>query len=446
LLLLMKQARAMGLGVLLATQNPVDMDYKAVSNAGLWCIGRLRAKQDRERLLAGIPGEGLDGIVESLDKRAFLVARASGETAVVKSRHAMCYLRGPFTRAEVARFTAEQGAAPPPRAAAPRTAAAVAPPPVHEGLRSSPPPVEVDHFLLDPRVVFSARMEGHFSGHAEPRRDDGRVVFRPALYAELALRFDEDRVGFVLDETHHRVWFPLVDELPETHLPLRLEDHDLLDEPPEDALFADLPDWMDEAKELKRLQKQVVDDVYRGETAGMFVNKKLKLYGRGGESAEDFAVRCEAAVQELVDAGVAKLKDTYERRTDALDKRIRDAEARVVQLRSEERGLQAEAALGIGETVLSWFSGRSRSLSAAASRGRRAMTAGTRTDAAEDKLEDLMADAEELQVRLQEDVEEIRAKHAVKLEATEEREVRLEKADIHVERFGILWVPVTRRA
>ena len=112
LLTMMKQARAMGLGVILATQNPVDVDYKALSNAGLWAIGRLRTQQDRERVLKGLPGEGLHEKVEGLAKRHFLIAQAAGSADVVGTRHAMCYLRGPFTRVEITQLGANGSGAP----------------------------------------------------------------------------------------------------------------------------------------------------------------------------------------------------------------------------------------------------------------------------------------------------------------------------------------------
>lgn len=445
LLLLMKQARAMGLGVVLATQNPVDMDYKAVSNAGLWCIGRLRTKQDRERLLQGIPGTGLDDVVQGLEKRSFLIARATGETDVVQSRHAMCFLRGPFTRAEITQFCDERGIDRTPvvaEAPSARPQAITAAPKT----RAKLPPLQFSQHLLDPRVAFAARMDGAFSDHSEPRRDDGSILFRPALYAHLSLRFDEDRVGFVVDEEHHRVWFPLGGRMPEEHINVRLEHTDLLTEPPEGAVLEDLPTWMDEDKELRALQKRVVDDVYRNETEGMYANKPLKLYGKAGESEEDFRARCEAAIEELIDEAVSKLKDRYEKKADALDDKIRTAENRVMELRSDTRALQAEAVLGIGETLLSWFSGRSRSIASAASRGRRATTASARANAAEDKLQNLMEDVAELEQELEEEVAEIREKQMEKLDDIEHKEVRLEKTDIRVEQFGILWIPVTRRA
>jgi len=112
---LLKQARAFGVGVVLATQNPVDVDYKALTNAGTWLIGKLQAEQDRERVLDGLmsaqTGEGaptrseISRLVTSLEGRQFVLqsAHEPGPT-VFKSRFAMSFLRGPMTRGEVARL------------------------------------------------------------------------------------------------------------------------------------------------------------------------------------------------------------------------------------------------------------------------------------------------------------------------------------------------------
>ncbi|MEP6742749.1 MAG: DUF87 domain-containing protein, partial [bacterium] len=56
LLTLLKQGRAFGLGVVLVTQNPVDLDYKGLSNTGTWFIGRLQTERDKARVLEGLEG------------------------------------------------------------------------------------------------------------------------------------------------------------------------------------------------------------------------------------------------------------------------------------------------------------------------------------------------------------------------------------------------------
>lgn len=471
LLTLMKQARAMGLGVVLATQNPVDLDYKALSNAGLWCIGRLSTEQDRRRLLEGMGEASLDQAVARLGKQEFLLYQSTGAPVqVLRSRHALCYLRGPFTRQEVIKLKAASAGraapgtpfSPPPPVPVPGRAAFVPPPsaPAFPGPLSPPPPVAaaaptgllpaapragVPNLYLDPRVVFSARLSPVFAPFAEPRRPDGRLVFQPALLVELMLRFDEENVGFILDERLAGVWFPLGASLPEQPLPLRLEPGDFGEYPPADALFAPLPTWMDEEKELKVLSTRIIDDTFRSETRGMFANKALQLYGRANEPRESFDARCRAAVQVRVEEAVAKLQGKVQANLDRIDQKIAAQEAKLDELEGTVKHRQMEEALNVGETVFGFFVGRRKSLSSAMSRRRQTSTAVSRKSAAEEELDRLRGEAERVAEDLGREVETIRQQQAALLQQTEEREVRLEKADIRLDRLAVLWVPVTRR-
>src|SRR5690606_13726841 len=107
-------ARAFGVGVVLATQNPVDVDYKALSNAGTWMIGRLQTERDKARLLEGMAAAsgGVDtaavsATIGGLAPREFVLRRAgTDEPTVFTTRWAMSYLRGPLTREQIATLMA----------------------------------------------------------------------------------------------------------------------------------------------------------------------------------------------------------------------------------------------------------------------------------------------------------------------------------------------------
>ena len=316
-----------------------------------------------------------------------------------------------------------------------------------DDLLPAPPAVEgFAQRFLDPRVAFSARLEGAFEAAAEPAREDGAVRYAPALFADLALRFDEDRVGFVVDERMRRVWFPLGDAPADAGRALALEADDFSSEPVKGGRFSALPEWADEATELRKLQKRATDEVYRTETRGMFVNKKLKLYGRAEETRDDFEARCKERVEEEVDEDVAALKERYEKKADRLDDRLEAKAAKLTELEGVVNSRRLEEAVNVGVTVLGYLGlGRKRSVTSAVSRRRQSARAAQRVDQLEGEIERLEEDAKELEEELEEKVEEIREKHEACLEAIEEREVRLEKTDIQVVNFGILWVPVTRR-
>ncbi len=497
LLTMMKQARAVGLGVVLATQNPVDLDYKALSNAGLWCIGRLQTPQDRDRVLKGVGAPHLDDTVQGLKKREFLLHLVGkGEPRVFGTRHAMCYLRGPFTRREVATFVARTGAmpaapraaalpppvagppplpvgappplpaggpppiptggpppvpvarawgAPPPIPAAAAWTGATAPPPAPaDGTLPGPPPSDVPQRFLDPRVVFGARLADVFGGHAQPPRPDGRLVYQPALWADLSLRFDEARFGFDLVHDEHRIWFPLGDRL-DTPRAAALETGDTAEAPAPGGRFAPLPTWLDEASELKELERRVVEDLYRTESRGVWVNKGLKLSGRAGETREAFDERCRAAVEERVDEDAAKLRDGFQKKLDRLEERVRKKEQQMVELEGVLKARKVEQAVNIGETLLGFLGGRKRSIGSAVTKHRMTSSTSRRLDQTKDDIGELQGQAVELESELEDALAELREKHERALDDTEEQTIGLEKNDIQVRHFGILWVPVTRR-
>lgn len=438
LLTIMKQARAVGLGVVLCSQNPVDLDYKALSNAGTWCIGRLNTAQDRARLLQGIDGAGLDAAVAGLEKRQFLLHQVGrGEPTVFGTRHAMCFLRGPLTRVEVSKVNALFSV---------HVSTVVATPePAPRAATAAPSIPETDRWFLDPRVVFSARMDGVFEAHAEPRREDGRIRFAPALYARTSLRFDEDRLGFILDETVHRVWFPLGASDPGAPKGLRLEAQDLLDAAPEDATFDALPSWLDEEKELSATKKRLVDELYRSETRGMFTNKALRLYGKPEESREDFDERCRDAVEDEIDERVAKLKDRYDKKGDRIADRLASKRAKLAEVTGVLQSRQLDEVVNIGVSIMSMFGGRKAGVSRALTKRRQTSRATHGKTKLELEIARLEEDAADVLLELEQQIADIRSEQEKKLDETEVREVRLEKNDIRVEAFGVLWVPISRR-
>ncbi len=460
LLTLMKQARAVGFGVVLATQNPVDLDYKALTNAGTWAVGRLSTSQDVERVAEGLrsaSGTDLTSAIGSLKPRQFVLRDVSEDAPIrFSTRWAMSFLRGPVSRGElkdlpglVAPATAPTAAPTPTPAAAPVAAAPAAAPPKPSlpGSATPPPtPTGADVAWLDPSAVFSARLDGAFSPHREPARADHKVLFRPALFAQLRLRFDEERAGFIQDEEQVRVFFPLAHGIPAEALAVPFDERDLLASAPPEAVHDSLPDFLDERTEFTAAKRALFDDVYRTESRGQFTCAPLKLHGKAGESSEDFEDRCREAIEERVDAALEKLSDRTETKVRRLRERIRKKEAQVDQLEGKAKGQQAQELLNGAEMLANlFFSKRKRSLSSVATRRRTTAAAKARLESAEDDLEALNEQLADLALELEEASEEVREDAEELLDDVQERDVRLEKNDIDVVRFGVLWVPVSGR-
>ena len=207
ILTILKQARAFGVGLVLVTQNPVDIDYKAQSNAGTWIVGRLQTDNDKRRIVDGISGgmPDLDARISGLEKRQFIMHLAKkNKQTVLSRRHSMCYRFGPFTRAQVtelmepyrasvAEKSDEQATKPQQTAPVPTTtpdAAAAMAPSVAAG---------VETVFLDPAAPWAASLGADPTG----------TTLAPAAAVSVQLLYDETRAKINHKETYEAVIFPL---------------------------------------------------------------------------------------------------------------------------------------------------------------------------------------------------------------------------------------------
>ncbi len=468
---LLKQARAVGVGVVLATQNPVDLDYKALSNAGCWFLGKLSTRQDVARVADGLraAGTGVDASTSlaGLAPRQFLLRNArSPGMPTFSTRWAMTWLRGPVTPRELARLAAQvdpvpvvhappqappaPAAVPPPPPSAtvpppsPPASLVPPPPPQPEGLLAVPPPALRGHArrFLSPAATFAARLEGAFDALREDAQAGG-AVHRPVLHAEVGLRFDEERLGFVIDEHHHLVLFPLDHGIPKEATILDLQAGDVLDSPPEHGWYQPLPAACDEARELTAARDALLDRIYRRESRGMWTCPPLKLHGRAGETLEAFTARCRDEVEERIEADLAKVSARYEKKADALDKKAEKKRDTITLLETTLKGRQAEEVMNAGQVVASFFFGRSRSVNSLVSKRRQTAETELRLEAAEADIERYEDDKAELVLELEAEESALREKHEEALSEIEERPVGLERADVRCISFGVLWVPVS---
>jgi hypothetical protein len=204
LLTLLKQARAYGVGLVLATQNPVDLDYKALSNAGTWFLGRLQTERDKARVLDGLEGassaagHGFDRgaterILSGLGNRVFLMNNVHEDAPVVfQTRWVLNYLRGPLTREQIGRLMADRKSA----------SAATAPAPVAvKGAAAGAPPV------LPPDVVPAYVPVGRKVSR------DAKIVYRPAVVGRARLHYVDAKAAIDAWEKIVRL-APIGDEVP----------------------------------------------------------------------------------------------------------------------------------------------------------------------------------------------------------------------------------------
>ncbi len=454
IMLLLKQARAFGVGVVLSTQNPVDVDYKALSNAGTWMIGRLQTEQDKARLVDGLtsaagsvdPGAVSDTI-SGLGKREFVMKRASKDTvSVFTTRWAMSYLRGPLTREQITSLkVAASPAAPaePVAAAASSTAAATGTPSVPPAAPAAPSvptspladdetPVQpkspdgIPVHFLDPAANWAASV-GAVPGH--------RLV--AGAIARVLLRFDDAKAGIVHDQEYEAILTPLSPfPAAQEFRPVDYDDRDLLPTPPPGAVYRMPPTEVGAKTWWTALQRDLADTLTRSMTVEVPTNPELKLYGRIGEGEADFAARCQAGATDAADKQIAALQSKYQTKLAAAQRKIDTATSTLERQQAARASALGSEAMGM---LGGLFGGRRTSMTTAA---RRASAASNKVDAAEDKVAELESVFAELQAELEAEIAGIRADWDIKAAAVTPMSITLAKSDVKVASLGLVWIPM----
>jgi DNA helicase HerA-like ATPase len=439
ILTILKQARAFGIGMILSTQNPVDLDYKAMSNAGTWNIGRLQTERDKLRILEALSSasgdvdvKALDEIISGLGKRTFLLHNTRDrEPTIFTTRWAMSYLRGPLTRDELSKLSESdprRDIAPPepePEAEIPDDASAVAPV-VAKGIRTS---------YLDPAAPWANLVEATPSPKA----------YRAAAAVTVHLTFDETRAGVDHDEVWEAVFPALTGPFdPSGAIAVDHDDRDFAAAPVEGVPY-ELPDApIDTSAWWKATESAIEDHLYRHRSIEVFRNRILKLYGRVGETRDDFEARCRGVAEDHADEAQAKLRDKYETRINrardqiqAAMEKVRDAELDVETRRQEEMVSGASTVIGV-------LMGRrsTRSASTVASKRRLTRTAERRLQKAHDRVTDEVEDLDELEEDLAEDLAGIADEWEEKASAIEAMEIGLEKTDVSLSDIRLVWIPI----
>ncbi len=403
LLTLLKQARAFGVGVVLATQNPVDLDYKGLANTGTWFIGRLQTDRDKARVIEGLLGTGggvekaaLESKLAALGSRKFLLHNVhAGEPVLFESRWVMSYLRGPLTREQI-RQLMHVGKNEPPVAPVPAglpepsTTASSRPPALPPGIRQV--------FLKSPAVL-----EPRLIGAATVRFSDSKAGIDETREVLLAARFPTgiEPVDWAAAETLDVAWDALSAE------------------PAPDAEFAALPSSATDPKAYATWAKIFARALSDRERFEVFRCEAVRMVSKSGESLAEFQSRCSMALREERDAKVEALRRKLAPRFSALEARLARAQAALEKQKQQARHATFQTAISVGTSILGAFLGR-KAISAAtmqragtAARGvSRAMREGSDVGTAEDTVESVRADQARLETDFQAETAGLAARYA----------------------------------
>jgi hypothetical protein len=433
-LTLLKQARAYGLGLVLSTQNPVDLDYKGLSNTGTWFIGRLQTERDKARVMEGLEGassgdfdkQEMERTIAGLGKRRFLLHNVhETETVVFNTRWVMSYLAGPLTREHIRTLMSKV------RNKAAAAAKAVSKP-KRKSRHSAPslPPGIEQYFVpsLGEDIVYHPRL---IAG--------GDVVFSSARYKvedERALlhtvEFDDGPVAIDWD-------------LAEA---IDISIDDLAEDGEENASYADCPAAANEVRAYAAWAKDYKRWVRQNENITLYSSKRFRLTSDASETEGDFRARLQDAASEKRDIAIAKIRKRYAGKVTTLENRLMRAEQAVAVQKQQSTKKKLDTAISFGTAILGALLGRKRLTSSSATRvGSAIKTASSAQKEAADvarakqTASKVKKDIAALNQELETEVAELDTAFDAQSEELSEVVIRAKSTDIHVAITALVWLP-----
>ena len=443
MLTLLKQARAFGLGVVLATQNPVDLDYKGLSNTGTWFIGRLQTDRDKERLLAGLEGAAagtgfsrneMEEILSSLGKRVFLLHNVhDARPSVFQTRWTLSYLAGPMTRDQIRELAKEKAVSPalsevvpeipkPPEIRLPEAGATRIPPAVAPGIQA---------FYL----------RGSGAGQ--------RLIYQPGVVGLAEIHYSQSRFNINTSQT-----IAFASKLEDAPVPLDWENSwavqpDHLDRSSlPGATYDEIPSSAGKSSAFDQWGKELVRWISRSRSLSVYYSAQMKAVSVMGETEAEFRSRLTQKFRELRDLEVEKLRKKYGRQFATLKDRLMRAEQAIAQESDQAKIQKMQTAISFGATILGAFLGR-KPISATSARG---VGAGMRSASriqkekmdvvrAQERSQAIQAQIQDLETRLQDDIGRMEIELDPQAGKIEEIRINPKPGDIMIKAFGFVWIP-----
>lgn len=444
ILTILKQARAYGVGLVLATQNPVDLDYKALSNAGTWFIGRLQTERDKERVLAGLEGASVHAdfkrektgqILAGLEKRVFYLHSVHDNDPVLfKTRWTMSYLAGPLAKEQFSSLPQCMEDAVFKHAQTKST------------LEESPA-IQISDETEVP--ILPPQIKQVFLPASDSKQED--IVYKPAIIGVTDIYYSSAKYGISENKTS-----VLVTPVSDDPVPLDWSDSriveismdDLRDEPVEGATYRPYPTAAAEAKNYtnwKRLLSQYVRTNIR---LKLLSSPELKLISEYGEDERAFRIRVQHKAHEARDAALEKMNQKYDAKLRTLENRLKRAEQAVDKQNTMASQKKMDAVVSAGSAILGAILGRKRvsassvsKMGTAVRRTSQALKSGQGIDQAQERMLLVQQELEDLQVEMDEALNQISQRYDEVKEGIEEIEVGALSGNVTVHLVALAWIP-----
>ena len=445
ILTLLKQARAFGLGTVLVTQNPVDIDYKGLSNAGTWFIGKLQTERDKDRVLEGLKG-ALDtsgsskinygDLIGKLDSRVFLMHNVHEDAPVVfHTRWVMSYLRGPMTRPQVESIMA--GKTDSALTESDSSAGHVSPKGSSENAFAGQAP------NLDPSITQNYLLPQNYIDSNEINYEAKILTVSRVRYFDAKRKMDQiEEKAFILDAPDDFGRLNWDNALTVQNWKESISDHALENENIQ-CKYAAIPASLNTVKEFKNIESEISDYLYHHSEKELLEHEDLEIFQEPQESKEAFMMRVSIAAREERDEEMEELEEAYVRKLEKIEDKIRREERDLYDAEEESKSRKQDEFINIAETIFSVLGKgrRRRSFSGVSSKRRMSRRAADRVETIREEIEDLELDYKDLKEELENKLDDIRRNWVEQESNINVKEVKPRRADVMVDSVSLVWCP-----
>ena len=436
MLTLLKQARSFGIGVILSTQNPVDIDYKGLSNIGTWFIGRLQTKQDIEKVIDGLSSASENGLnkqelslaLGTLAKRNFIMKNINEESIkTFETRWALSYLKGPLSKDAIKKLMENKKNNSPKNLEEKKSE-------VNE------PFIDVSKGKSKPVIVSSIKEKYSYSSQNNAYYMQGYLLFSCSVHYLYTLKNVDlkENINFkiYLDEKATEINF---DEKEDVLI------YSFDEKEKTNSFYYELPSFIQNEKELKLLERDFADYVYRNFKLTLYKNDTLKISSKQYESLDDFKIRIQDRLNEQIDEKIENLKQKFEKENTLLEQKISKLFEKLKKEEQDSISATTNSIISIGTSILGAFFGKSSKTAivskvATSSRGvSKALKERSDIKTVQGEIDALQSLQDGLEEKLKIEIEKINDEFNISKYTIEEFFIKPKRTDIYDIKIELLW-------
>ncbi len=436
MLTLLKQARSFGIGIILSTQNPVDIDYKGLANIGTWFIGRLQTKQDKEKVIDGLSSanEGnlnkdeVMNLISNLEKRNFILKNINEDgIKIFETRWALSYLKGPISKDGIKKLMSEKKKQNIPT----------------QKVENENQTTQINIEKGIPKPIITSNLTEKYLYSSQ----NSAYYLQPYLicscdvhYIDAPKNIDfEEKISYkiYLDENMKNINFEEKEEL---------GNNSFEEKEKPNSFYYELPSFIQKEKDLKVIEKDFMDYIYRNSKLILYKNEFLKITSKQTESLNDFKIRLQDRLNEKIDLEVEKLKIKFVKENDSIETKLSKLYEKLQKEEIQATSTTTDTIISIGTSLLGAFFGNSvinktniGKVATSAKGASKILKERNDVKQVENEILELQQQKEALKTLLENEIEKINLANQSSNFPIEEIFIKPKRSDIYNTKLALLW-------